>query len=210
MGRTTPITSHTLCPKQYARRPSSARSSPQPPPHVPVGGVTGPHVGRLYKISPSSSPPLPSLPPATRDHRSSDFSKHRGSFMAEVLPAERHGAGSFGRMLSIRLHVTEEAPVTGEAGEVTTHFKRWVSTDTLHVQRCGTAESADTRLPRSSNNMLTPELANGIARNNSRKSGAIDVNTTDISESGSVLNKRSEKRAGKKRWKIKRIFGIKI
>ena len=216
MGRTTPLTSYTFHPKSYARRFSKSENSSPEPDHQ-RSGVTGPHRGRLLKVSPSSpSSPPPALSSSVK--RSHDFSKHRGSFMAEVFPleSERDEGSSLQRMLSIRLHVAEEFPSVVEAGEVMTNFKRWVSTDALSVRSNNTTQSSvNGSLPGSAKN---PTVPNGIPHSNSKcknknikkkREGKVDVHSADVSENGSiVISKEATKKHVKKRWRIKRIFGI--
>lgn len=219
MGRTSPLTSYIFHPKSYSRHSSKSENSSPEPDHQRSGGVTGPHRGRLLKISPSSpsSPPPPA--PSSSSKSGRDLSKHRGSFMAEVFPleSERDEGVSLQRMLSVRLHVAEEFPSVGEAREVTTNFKRWVSTDALSVcSNNTTTESAVKGLsPLSAKN---PSVLNGIPHSNGKRKnknikkkeeGKVDVHSAGISENESIIiSREATKRHVKKRWRIKRIFGI--
>ena len=144
--------------------------------------------------------------------------------MAEVCPTEKDGGPCLNRMLSIHLHVSEEPVAVGETGgDVTTNIKRWVSTDVLGGGQNGDGRDLSTsvqkQLPQSLD-VATVQVSNGRLSNgktnrnnykkNGKKNGTVDVHLSDISEHGSVLNKESSgKRHVKKRWRIKRIFGIK-
>ena len=136
--------------------------------------------------------------------------------MAEVFPLEGERGESLQRMLSIRLHVAEEFPFVGEAGEVTTNFKRWVSTDALSVHSNNTTESAVKGLPpvSANNPLVLNEIphSNGKRKNKNikkKREGNVDVHSADVSENGSVIiSREATKRHIKKRWRIKRIFGI--
>ncbi len=151
-----------------------------------------------------------------------------GSFMAEVEPTGKDSRLNLGRMVSIRLHVAEEAPVIshkdrrGEEGQLqeaitTTNFKRWVSTDALSVQRNDDDNDSTTHpsegMPLSSGSITRSRgsIPNGLP-NKEGKAGIRSYN--NISENGSVLNNKEAKGGkrhhhAKKHWKIKRIFGIK-
>ena len=236
-ARTTPITSRSFQPKFYPKRSLKMRrlqaggggalsSSSSPEHHVAAAGVTGPHRGRVYKITPSTSPVPPDLPD---DRLSGDISDHMGSFMAEVEPTTGENSRmSLGRMVSIRLHVAEEAPVIsqkdrqGEEGQlqeeaIATNFKRWVSTDALSVRRNDDNVSNSTTqhpvegMPPSSGSITRSRgsIPNGL----SNKEGKVGTRSYNISENGSVLNGKEAKgkrhHHAKKHWKIKRIFGIK-
>lgn len=241
-ARTTPLTNHSLRPKFYPKRSLKKRlqagggevSTEQ---HRGAAGITGPHRGRMYKITPSSSPTPPDLP---NEQLSSDIiSKHMGTFMAEVEPtAGKDGRISLGRMVSIRLHVAEEPLVIsnrdrrsrgGEGQEVTaaTNFKRWVSTDALSVQRSDHRKDAATTTQ--SVEGMTPSSTGSTTTTTSRSRGSIpngflskegksgNQSNHITSENGSVLNSKETNKGkrhhhqhqAKKRWKIKRIFGIK-
>lgn len=135
--------------------------------------------------------------------------------MAEVFPLDSEiGEGtSLKRMVSIRLHVAEEIPTVSEAGEVTTNLKRWLSTDALSVHSNSTAESTVKRLPPVS--AKNPVMPNGISHSSSNRKnekkgrGKIDVHNSEVSEI-IVSTEASKKHVKvKKRWRIKRIFGIK-
>ena len=240
-ARTTSLASRSFQPKFYPKRSLKMRrlqagggggggkvsSSSSSPEHHPAAtaGVTGPHRGRVYKITPSTSPVPPELP----DDRLSggDISDHMGSFMAEVEPtAGEDSRMSLGRMVSIRLHVAEEAPVIsqkdrqGEEGQLqqektATNFKRWVSTDALSVWRNDGNDSTTQHpvegMPPSSGSITRSRgsIPNGL----SNKEGKVGTRSNNISENGSVLNSKEAKgkrhHHAKKHWKIKRIFGIK-
>ena len=220
-ARTTPLTKHSFQPKFYPKRSLKRRlqAGETSPRQQVEAGVTGPHRGRVYKITPSTSPTPPDLP---NDHLSSDISKHMGSFMAEVEPTGKDSRISLGRMVSIRLHVAEEAPTIsqdrqGEEGQqqaMTTNFKRWVSTDALSVQRSDDNDS--TTQSRSPVERMPPSSGSTRSRgsipNGFPKEGKVGIRS-NISENGSVLNSKEAKgkrhHQAKKRWKIKRIFGIK-
>ena len=216
--RTTPLTNHSLKPKFYPKRRSVKKRLQMEEEALPGrpavgGGVTGPHRGRVYKITPSS-PTAANLP---NDHLSSNISKHRGSFMAEIEPTGKDGRISLSRMVSIRLHVAEEVPVIRNDGrQVTTNFKRWISTDALneHGSQSRSAAAADDEgLPPSSSR---EKMANGTPPNTKegKVTGPHIHGSSEISENGSIVNNKPAKgkkphTAGtKKRWKIRRIFGI--
>ena len=212
--RTTPLTNHSFQPKFYPKRSLKKRlQEGEESSEQQAAGVTGPRQGRAYKITPSSSPTPPDL---DNDHLSSDvlLSGHKGSFMAEVEPTGKDGRISLDRMVSIRLHVTEEAPVISEArqgGErqTTTTVKRWLSTDALNAQRSdSTTQSAVEGVPPLSKSTTRGRITNRFLPNN--KVG-VRVNRSEISENSSVLNKetKGKRHSGKKHWKIRRIFGIK-
>lgn len=227
-ARTTPLTNHSLRPKFYPKRSLKIKKRLQAgeasPGQQTAAGVTGPHRGRVYKITPSSSPTPPDLP---SDDLSSEISEHRGSFMAEVEPtAGKDGRLSLGRMVSIRLHVAEEAPVIsqkdrqGEEGQeaITTNFKRWVSTDALNVQRSvshdkdSTTQTVDEGMPPLSGSITRSRES--IPDGFPNKEGKIGIHSENISENGSILRGKEAKgrrnhHHPKKHWKIKRIFGIK-
>ena len=234
--RTTPLASHSFQPKFYPKRSLKMRrlqaggggrgkvSSSSEHHPAATAGVTGPHQGRVYKITPSTSPVPPELPD---DRLSGDISDHIGSFMAEVEPtAGEDSRMSLGRMVSIRLHVAEEAPVIsqkdrqGEEGQLqqektATNFKRWVSTDALSVWRNddndGTTQHPVEGMPPSSRSITRSRgsIPNGL----SNKEGKVGTRSNNISENGSVLNSKEAKgkrhHHAKKHWRIKRIFGIK-
>ena len=129
--------------------------------------------------------------------------------MAEVSPLGMEGdrERSLDRMVSIRLHVAEESPALSQAGEVTTNFKRWVSTDALGMQSNGITEMAAREFLPSSAASLG--VSNGIPLGNGVKKERGDQVLTNISENGAVLNNKAGRKPVKKRWRIKRIFGIK-
>lgn len=236
--RTTPLTSHTFQPKSYAQRMSKSQNS-SPEPEYRLTGVNGPHVARRIKISPTNTSPSPSSPtptsqpvsPTTKGTvRGGDISNHRGSFIAEVYPTERDGTFGFNRMLSIHLHVTEEPVSINEAGEVTTSLKRWLSTDAVAAQKSDNTQTPPPPLPcncdeqqqehRSPKGASSTQSPNGSLvkaksnsnekkKKNKKRNGTVNGNPAEISEHGSVLNKDSGKRHVKKRWRIKRLFGIK-
>lgn len=241
-ARTTSLASRSFQPKFYPKRSLKMRrlqaggggggkvsSSSSSPEHHPAAaaGVTGPHRGRVYKITPSTSPVPPELPD---DRLSGDISDHMGSFMAEVEPTTGEDSRmSLGRMVSIRLHVAEEAPVIsqkdrqGEEGQLqqqektATNFKRWVSTDALSVWRNDDNDSTTQHpvegMPPSSRSIMRSKgsIPNGL----SNKEGKVGTRSrsNNISENGSILNNKEAKgkrhHHAKKHWKIKRIFGIK-
>ena len=224
-ARTSPLINHSFQPKFYPKRSLKKRlqAGEVSPEQQSAAGVTGPHRGRVYKITPSPSPTPPDLP---NEHLNSDISEHMGSFMAEVEPTGKDDHISLGRMVSIRLHVAEEASIIskdkqGEEGKgvTTANFKRWVSTDTLHVQRSGKDDNTSTTQSRSTavegmppSSGSTTMLLRGRTPNRFPKEGKVGVHS-DISENGSVLNTNQEAKGkrshAKKRWKIKKIFGIK-
>ena len=220
-ARTTPLTNHSFQPKFYPKRSLKKRLQAEASPKQQVtAGITGPHRGRVYKITPSTSPTPLDIPD---DHLSSDISEHMDSFMAEVEPTGKDSRISLGQMVSIRLHVAEEAPVIskdrrGEEGQqaITTNFKRWVSTDALSVRRSDDNDSTTQsrspveRMPPLSGSTMT--TSRGSIPNGFPKEGKVGIRS-DISENGLVLNSKESKgkrhHHAKKRWKIKRIFGIK-
>ena len=223
-ARTTPLTNRSFQPKFYPKHSlkKGLQAGEASPDQQTAAGVTGPRRGRVYKITPSASPTPPDLP---NEHLNSDISEHMGSFMAEVEPTGKDDRISLGRIVSIRLHVAEEAPVISkdrQGGEgqavTTTNFKRWVSTDALHVQRSDRDDNTSTTQSRSSVEGMLPSSGSTTSSSRGRtpnrfpKEGKVGIHS-EISENGSVLNNSREAKGkrlhAKKRWKIKKIFGIK-
>lgn len=207
MGRTTTLTSRSFQPKLYPQRSLQPGDESSPRPESRAAGATGPHRGRFYKIVPSS----PTSADSASDDSCGDVSRHKGSFMAEVCPAGKDKGGiSLARMVSVRLHVVEERPASG-AGQVTTsnNFKRWVSTDALNTHS-NNNYSTNTSAVESTQHIMSSDVVTPNGFLPIHKEGKINEHSTQtVSESGSVLHRETGKRHAKKRWKIKRIFGIK-